>query len=160
MGHSAQNVAPVRNAAPSSPAASAEAVRPPVLLVVEEQAGLADSIAELCAFLDIKVARTQPGAALATALRGVAPIGVLTESDADGLRICTTLKTIASYDPSLPTLVVTDGSPTILGTLDGAEYLWRLTGVARIADTHNPGAVVDFLARAGRRNGTGRLLSV
>jgi hypothetical protein len=106
------------------------------------------------------VTRTEPGTELAAALRDAVPIDVLTESDADAVRICTTLKTIASYDPSLPTLVVTDGSPAILGTLDGAEYLWRLTGVARITDTQNPRAMVDFLSRASRRSGTGRLLAV
>jgi hypothetical protein len=156
MGHSASPASLARNIAPAGPTPGDT----PVLLVIEERPGLADSIAELCAFLNIRVIATAPGVALAVALRKTAPIAVLAESDIDGLRLCNTLKTIASYDPALPILVLTDANPAILGTLDGAEYLWSLTNVIRVTGAQYPRAVMEFLAAAGRRCDGARLIAV
>lgn len=130
------------------------------LLVLVGPDGISPQLAMMCQSLDIEVIEVVSHHDLPFRLHHHRPIGVVSELNPCSPASCAGLRSIASYDPAMPVLLVTNADPTILGTLDAAEQLWGLSCLERIADPPSVKDLMRFLFQAGRRLGHGRLLPV
>jgi len=68
--------------------------------------------------------------------------------------------TVAQHDPSLPVLMMTDGDAAVAGAVQAVTELWGLTEVMQAACWPAPGALAEFLCRAGMRGNCLALMPV
>ncbi|MBN8875597.1 MAG: hypothetical protein J0H67_22405 [Rhodospirillales bacterium] len=135
--------------------------RSPVLIVVESGETLTAALEELCAFLGIGVLQVRdPAPPLTRLLVRHQPIAVVAELEGEAQDGCHVLMTVARFDPTLPVLMVAGEEPHLLGAVDAVQELWGLTAVTTTSALPRGGALVEYLFRAGRRAGIGRLLPV
>jgi hypothetical protein len=130
------------------------------ILIVREPDKVSDSIALVCEFLDIVVEHITPADDLRSMLEILRPMAVITDlsgEQQDGFHV---LKLTASYDPSLPVLMLTEDDPALLGALDAVQEVWGLTQVATASLSLGVGALVDFVCHAARSAGRPRLMRV
>ncbi len=152
---------------PASPPATSRATtraapnrRTPMVLVLEDGQAMSDAMREMCGFLEIAVDRIDCDEDLLPFLQRYRPMAVVAAMDAEGQDGGHVLKTVARHDPSLPVLLMTDGDPTLAGAADAVTELWSLTEVVQAGSWPAPGAMVEFLCRAGLRGNCLGLLPV
>jgi CheY-like chemotaxis protein len=134
--------------------------RMPLVLVLEDGQSLSDSLRELCGFLAVSVERIDSTENLLPFLRSGRPMAVVAAMAAEGQDGANVLKTVALHDASLPVLMMTDGNPALAGAADAVTELWGLTEVVQAAEFLSPGALVQFLCRAGLRGNCLALLPI
>ena len=145
----------------SSPiTALAEHGERPVLLVVESHPALAPAIDEVCRFLGIRSEGVGDTLAVARALHEFRPIGVLASAQEIDCSVYDLMMAVAGFEPDLPVLLVTDDRASVRGAVHGAPLLWQLGGLIHLTRRLDTTDLVEFLFRAARRSGTGRLLTV
>ena len=132
----------------------------PVVLVLEQHERLSRGYGHLFDYLGIRLARVRAGQALAAAVRAEQPMAILWSLDADGFDACQVLATIAEHDRTLPILVVAGKDARTVGIVEALEELWGFSEVHKFSGNPELQEVVEFLFRAGRKNGTCRMLSV
>jgi hypothetical protein len=130
----------------------------PALLVVESIPGLAPSIDEVCGFLGIRSEGVEDTLAIGQALRDLQPIGVIATADEIDCAVYDLMMAVAGFEPDLPVLLVTDNRPSVRGAVNGAQRLWQLGGLIHLARRLDTNDLVEFLFRAARRSGFGRLM--
>ncbi len=126
-------------------------VRAPTVVVVEDAPRWSQSMEELCAFLEVRLVWLPSEGDLAPILRHCRPMAVLANMDGSGQDGCHVMKLVAAHDPDLPIMVITGGDAKIAGAADAVEEIWGLTSVVQRDVPPNPGDLVEFLFRAGRR---------
>ncbi len=132
--------------------------RQPLLLIVDDGAGIAATLQPICDFLDIAVEQLPSEHDLAGALRNYRPMAVIAHLDCKGQDGCHVMMTVAQHDPSLPILLLTGDNPALVGAADAVEELWSLEAVVKFPRLPNVGAIVDFIFRAGRKGRCIRLV--
>ncbi|MBU6499130.1 MAG: hypothetical protein KGJ41_14325 [Rhodospirillales bacterium] len=135
-----------------------DAIRDPVVMVVEEMPALGVAIAEVCDFLRIRVEHVSSARELAQAMPHQRPIAVLSEARSIDCSVYDLLMAVASYDTALPVLLVINDQPSQRGALDAAQRLWQLTEVSRVGQRPGIRGLIDFLFLAGRKSGAERML--
>ena len=150
----------VRVAAQDIGGGSADAIRQPLVLVIEDEYTISSAFRSICECLNVAVARMPTVDDLGSALRQRTPMAVVAEMDAAGQDGCHVLMTVAAHDRDLPVLLITGDDSALLGAIDAVEEIWQLTSVDKWPGLLGVGAVVDFLFRAGRKGGCMRLMSV
>lgn len=135
-------------------------VRRPVVLVLEDEQALSNSLRDLCDFLEIRMERLASDEPLTPFLKRCRPMAVIAPMEAEGQDGAHVLMTVAEYDRSLPVLLLTDGDPRLAGAADAIIELWGLTGVSQGAVWPAPGALVEFLCRAGVRGNCLGMMSI
>lgn len=126
-------------------------VREATVVVVEDRSQWSHAIEELCAFLEVRLARVSGEDDLAPVLRDRRPMAVLASMDGEGQDGCHVMKLIAAHDPELPILMLTGGDAALAGAADAVEELWGLTSVVKHNTPPSPSEIVEFLFRAGQR---------
>jgi ActR/RegA family two-component response regulator len=144
--HSSQDIEPIQ--------------RHPLLLIVDDDDGIAAILQPICNFLDIVVERLPSEQDLADALRDHIPMAVVAHLDCQGQDGCHVMMTVAHYDRSLPILLLTGDDPALAGAADAVEELWKLQSVMKYPRLPSIGGVIDFIFRAGRRGRCMRLTPV
>ncbi|HTW29980.1 MAG TPA: hypothetical protein VME92_22845 [Acetobacteraceae bacterium] len=130
------------------------------VIVAERTRRLSRSVAPLLGSLGIELRSVCPGEPLRDALREVRPMAVLSRVDdqaEDGRGV---MATVAAHDPSLPVLLVAGRDPDIQATIADTERRLGLSQLHRFAWQPGMGDFLEFLFRAGMRNGHGRLMPV
>ena len=148
---------PSRGQLPSEPESGAGTQRVVMLETADEPSPM---LTEVCTALDVEVIHLASHHDLPFTLHHRQPMAVVVVVNRMGPDICQALRSIASFDRTLPVLVITADDPACLGIVDASEQLWRLTGLSSSAEMPDMGYVVDFLFRAGRKGQVGRLLPV
>jgi DNA-binding NtrC family response regulator len=121
------------------------------VVAVEDHEGWGDAVAELCAFLDVRVLRLNPGDDLAEVLRRERPMAVIAGMDGAEQDGCHVLKLVGGHDPDLPIMLTGGTDPVLRGAAEAVRDVWELTGTVVIADLPSAGEIMDFLSRAGRQ---------
>jgi hypothetical protein len=132
----------------------------PVLVVVETAPSLLVAIDEVCNALGVRVEVVGNTLALAETLHALRPIGVLAVVEEIDCAVYDMLMAVAGFEPDLPVLLATDTRASVRGAVNSAHRLWQLTGLIHLTRRLDASDVVEFLYRAGRRSGTGRLIPV
>lgn len=132
----------------------------PVLVVVETAPSLSVATDEVCSALGIRVEFVDDTLALAETLHALRPIGVLAVVEEIDCAVYDMLMAVAGFEPDLPVLLATDDRASVRGAVNSAHRLWQLTGLIHVTRRLETGDVMEFLFRAGRRNGTGRLMPI
>lgn len=131
----------------------------PLLLVAEEAAVLTPMVAELCAFLRVRVEQVAPSM-LGGALLLHSPVGVLCHAARTGRAVAQVLRAVIAIDPGLPVMVVTDQDPSREARLAVAPEIIRLDRLVWLEQVPDLRRMVDFLFLAERRAGRGGLVPV
>ena len=132
----------------------------PALLVVESLPGLAPAVDEVCSFLGVRSEGVSDTLAIGQALRDLLPMGVIAMADEIDCAVYDLMMAVAGFDQDLPVLLVTDDRASVRGAVRGAQLLWQLGGLIHVARHLDTNDLIDFLFRAARRSGVGRLLPV
>lgn len=128
------------------------------VIVLAGRDGPSVRLLRMCAALEIEVISVTSHHDLPFRLHHTQPMAVISEIDPQGLASCAALRSIASYDQDIPVLLVSGDDPVVLGTIDAAQELWKLSGLCRLATPPSPGDLIHFLYQAGRQAGSGRLM--
>jgi DNA-binding NtrC family response regulator len=131
-----------------------------MVVIVSDDAVLANSLELVCDFLDLGVERVSSEQDLMGVLRSHGPMAVITEMDGRGQDGFHVMMTVSRHDRSLPLMLLTNDDPILAGAAEAVQELWGLTGVVKVDRPPAIGRLVDFLFRAGRRAGSMRLLPV
>ncbi len=128
----------------------ARARRAPVLLVVEDGVKLSAALLGICEFLRISIETVGGSDDLDKALRRRRPMAVLAELDGRTQDGCYVMMRVADYDRSLPMMLLTTSSPSLIGAAEAVEGLCGLSSVTRRPVLPEVGEIVEFLFCAGR----------
>jgi CheY-like chemotaxis protein len=133
---------------------------PHAVLVVRDDDKNNELLDTICEFLDIGVEHASSADDLATLLRGLRPMAVIADLDSEAQDGFHVMKVVASYDRTLPIMLLTSNDPSLLGAVDAVQAVWGLTRVATVNGTAGIGTLVDFMCRAARDAGRDRLIRV
>ena len=134
--------------------------RQAVVLIVSDSAETAIQLESVCAFFDLAVEVVASDENMLAMLREQRPMAVVSEivgGAQDGFHA---MRVVASYDPDLPIMVLTNGDPILMGAADAMQELCNLTMVSRTTAKPLAGQLAEFLFLAGRRAGCMRLVRV
>lgn len=141
-------------------ASFAEATTPGMVVVVVNDPMLARSVDAVCDFLGFGVEHVGADQDITQVLDELRPMAVIAEAegqDQDGYHV---MMMVADHNRALPLMLLTGGDPALVGAADAVQELWGLESVSLHMEHPGIGDLVDFLFRASRRAGSGRLLPV
>jgi DNA-binding NtrC family response regulator len=124
--------------------------REPIIVVVEDDGCLSETIREICDFLEVTVRPVASAEDLGPVLAQCRPMAVLATIEAHGQDGCHVMKTVADHDRNLPILLLTGGDPVLAGAADAVEELWGLSCVMKPPTLPGLGELVEFLCLAGQ----------
>jgi CheY-like chemotaxis protein len=130
------------------------------ILVVRDGEANNEFLSTICEFLDIGVEHASSRDDLLPLLRGLRPMAVIADLDGkvqDGFHV---MKIAASYQRTLPVMLLTGNDPALLGAVDAVREVWDLTRVTTITGTASIGVMIDFICHAARDAGMPRLMRV
>lgn len=130
------------------------------LIVVEKAPALSLGVEEVCRFLGIRVEPVAETLGIADALHALRPIGIIAAADEIDCAVYDLLMAVAGFERDLPLLLITDDRASVRGAVHSALMLWQLTGLIHLTRRLETSDLIDFIFRAGRKNGTGHLLPV
>jgi hypothetical protein len=120
-----------------------------VMLVLDDDGILYEALCGLCGFFDVRVERIDSNEPLLPFLKRCRPMAVVAPLDSEGQDGAHVLMTVARYDRSLPVLLLGDGDAALAGATDAVAEVWGLSSVTQSAGLPSPGALADFVCRAG-----------
>jgi len=132
----------------------------PVLLVLEKTPSLSLAVGEVCTFLGVRIEPVEDTIGIAQTLHALRPIAVLAIADEIDCAVYDLLMAVAGFDANLPVLIVTDDRASVRGAVHSAHKLWQLTDLVHLEGGIETRDLIDFLFRAGRNSGTGRMMPV
>jgi len=124
--------------------------REPIIVVVEDDGCLSETIRDICDFLEVTVRPLASREDLRPVLAECRPMAVLATIEALGQDGCHVMKTVADHDRNLPILLLTGGDPVLAGAADAVEELWGLSCVVKRPTLPGLGELVEFLCLAGQ----------
>ena len=139
-----------------SPAASSQ----PTVMIVGDDPEWAQAVETICDFFDIGVELVSSELDVGYLAREFRPMAIITAVDLKGQDGFHVMREIAGYAPDLPMMVLTGYDPAIMGAAEAMQEVTGLTSVRIEASLPSMGELVDFLFRAGRQSGVGRMMAV
>jgi DNA-binding NtrC family response regulator len=124
--------------------------REPVIVVVEDDGCLSETIQDICDFLEVTVRAVASEENLGPLLTKWRPMAVLAKVEAQGQDGCHVMKSVAEHDRNLPILLLTGGDPILAGAADAVEEVWGLSSVLKRPTLPKLGELVEFLCLAGQ----------
>ncbi len=132
----------------------------PLVMVVGDEPAWARSIEAICDFLDIGVEHVSSGLDVTYLMREFRPMAVITQVDLAGQDGFHVMQAVAAHDRRLPVMIVTGQDPAMMGAVDAMQEVTGLTTVRLETALPPMGEMVDFLFRAGRQAGIGRMMPI
>lgn len=129
-----------------------------LVLIVTDNGTLAQSLEMVCDFLGLAVETMTSDQTIGRRLEGLRPMAIITEADGRGQDGFHVMMEVARLDRDLPILLLTGEDPVLIGAAEAVSEVNGLTSVTMAAQAPPVGELVDFLFRAGRRFGWGRML--
>ncbi len=129
-----------------------------LVLIVTDNGTLARSLEMVCDFLGLAVEVLTSDEAVSPRLEIPRPMAIITEAESDGQDGFHIMMEVAQHDRDLPIMLLTGADPILMGAADAVCEANGLTSVTIVAQTPPVGELVDFLFRAGRRFGWGRMI--
>jgi CheY-like chemotaxis protein len=129
-----------------------------LVLIVTDNGPLARSLEMVCDFLGLAVEILTSDQSVGRRLESPRPMAIITEADGHGQDGFHVMKEVARHDRDLPILFVTGADPILMGAAEAVCEVNGLTSVTMTPQTPPVGELVDFLFRAGRRFGWGRMI--
>ena len=131
-----------------------------IVLIVSDDPCTIEKLAPVCEFLELRMEMASASADLRLVLQSHNPMAVITDMEGDEQDGFHVMKIIARYNRDLPTMLLTNGDPVLMGAADALQDLCGMTSVARTSGFPLAGQLVAFLFGAGRRSGCMRLVPV
>jgi hypothetical protein len=124
-----------------------------VVLVVEDTPRLSEAIRPVCDYLGLATEIIGPDVELPALMRDRRPVCVFTELETRDRDCCNVMQAAATYDRSLPILIVADCEDALLGVVDAVEDLLALSNVSKVKSVPSRGDIAEFLLKACRSQG-------
>lgn len=133
--------------------------RAPLLVVMEDTPNLAPGLGTICEYLGLHLRAITSLADIPQVLDEYRPLAIITEFEGTYQDGGDVLKAVATHDPNLPVMVLTNQDAAWQGATEALAETLNLPHV-EIPTTHpSLGTIVDFLTRAARHTRNRRLPS-
>lgn len=121
-----------------------------LLVVIEDAPALSPMLRPICEYLGLILRPASSAAELIDVLEDYRPLAIISPFEAEFMDGGHILKTIATQDPSLPVMLLTQQNPAFQGAVAAMVDVFGLPHVRVPAQDPTMGDLVDFLAHAAR----------
>lgn len=131
-----------------------------LVMIVGDDLSWGPGLDTICDFFGLVVEHVPSELDVAFLLREFRPMAVIAEADGRGQDGFHVMGAVADYDRTLPMMLLTGHDAALMGAADAMVEITGLTHMRVVADLPGMGEVIDFLFRAGRSAGIGRMMPV
>lgn len=131
-----------------------------MVMIVGDDLSWGQNLDLICDFFGIAVEHVPSELDVGHLLREFRPMAVIAEADGRGQDGFNVMLEVARHDPELPMMLLTGPDPALLGAADAMREVTGLTRLIALPELPALGEVLDFLFRAGRAAGVGRMMPV
>ncbi len=131
-----------------------------MVMIVGDDLSWGQNLDLICDFFGIAVEHVPSELDVGYLLREFRPMAVIAEADARGQDGFNVMLEVARHDPDLPMMLLTGQDPALLGAAEAMREVTGLTRLIAVPELPVLGDVIDFLFRAGRAAGIGRMMPV
>lgn len=131
-----------------------------VVLIVGDSDRLLPSLGPYCDFFRVRMLTAAADEDLPLVLRAERPIAVVGEIDGDVEEGCVLLTAVASYDPTLPLLMILRAGGRMMAAMETARQALRIRHLLTSTSLPMQGDLVSFLATAIMRSGRANFMPV
>ncbi len=143
------------------PADTAAAPAPQgMVMIVGDDLAWGQNLDLICDFFGIAVEHVPSHLDVGFLLREFRPMAVIAEVDGIGQDGFHVMQEVAAHDADLPVMLLTGHDPALLGAADAMTEITGLTRMNAVPELPPLGELIDFLFRAGRAAGVGRMMPV
>lgn len=121
-----------------------------LLVVIEDTPALSPMLRPICEYLGLILRPALSSAELIDLLEDYRPLAIISPFETEFMDGGHILKTIATQDPTLPVMLLTQQNPAFLGAVEAMVDVLGLPHVRIPAQDPTMGDLVDFLAHAAR----------
>jgi CheY-like chemotaxis protein len=121
-----------------------------LLVVIEDTPALSPMLRPICEYLGLILRPASSAAELIDLLEDYRPLAIISPFEAEFMDGGHILKTIATQDPTLPVMLLTQQNPAFQGAVEAMVNVFGLPNVNVPAQDPTMGDLVDFLAHAAR----------
>lgn len=131
-----------------------------LVMIVGDDLSWGQGLDTICDFFGLAVEHVPSELDVAYLLREFRPMAVIAEVDGYGQDGFHVMGEVAAYDPDLPMMILTGRDPALMGAADAMREITGLTHLRVKEELPAIGEVIDFLFRAGRAAGVGRMMPI
>ncbi len=128
------------------------------LMIVGDNLTWARNLDVICDFFGIAVEHVTSDLDVGYLLREYRPMAVIAEVDGRGQDGYNVMMEVAQHDADLPMMLLTGPDASLAGAADAVQEMSGLTRLTVVPELPGMAAIVDFLFRAGRAAGVGRMM--
>lgn len=131
-----------------------------MVMIVGDDLSWGQNLDLICDFFGIAVEHVPSELDVGHLLREFRPMAVIAEADGRGQDGFNVMLEVARHDPELPMMLLTGPDPALAGAADAMREVTGLTRLIAVPELPALGEVIDFLFRAGRSAGVGRMMPI
>lgn len=131
-----------------------------LVLIVSDNPSWGQGLDVICDFFGLALEQAPSELDVGFLLREFRPMAVIAEADGQGQDGFHVMRAVAEHDASLPMLLLTGGEPGLAGAAEAMQEITGLSNLRVAAALPSIAETIDFLFRAGRRAGIGRMMPV
>jgi len=131
-----------------------------VVIIVSDDPSAGDTIDMICDFFGLAVELVPTDFDLWPFLQEFRPMAVIAHADGSGQDGFHVMRTVAEYDCAIPVMLLCGGDPVLAGAAEAVQEVCGLNTLLAVPELPAIGSLVDFLFRAGRKAGLGRMMPV
>lgn len=131
-----------------------------LVMIVGDDLSWGPGLDAICDFFGLVVEHVPSELDVAFLLREFRPMAVIAEADGRGQDGFHVMGAVADYDRTLPMMLLTGRDAALMGAADAMVEITGLTHMRIAEELPGMGEVIDFLFRAGRSAGIGRMMPV
>lgn len=129
-----------------------------LIMVVTDHVARFRPLEVVCDFFDIGVEFVSSSLDVKFLMQEFRPMALVTEAELSGQDGFHVMRQVAEHNRTLPVMIVTGADPALLGAADAIQDISGLTDVRAAMTLPSMAEMVDFLFRAGRQAGIGRMM--
>jgi ActR/RegA family two-component response regulator len=129
-----------------------------LVMIVGDDLSWGPRLDAICDFFSLAVEHVPSELDVAYLLREFRPMAIIAEVDGQGQDGFHVMQAVSAYDPDLPMMLLTGHDQALMGAADAIREIAGLTRLLIVAELPNMADTIDFLFRAGRVAGIGRMM--
>jgi len=148
---------PAGSLPPAHPSPDVEdraAHRANLLVVIEDEPTLSPVLRPICEYLGLILRSAASSAELRDVLEDYRPLAIISPFETEYMDGGHILRTIATQDPTLPIMLLTQREPVFHGAIEALVELFGLPNIRVPTQDPTTGDLMDFLAHAARHTRT------
>lgn len=131
-----------------------------LVMIVGDDLSWGQNLDLICDFFGLAVEHVSSDLDISILLREFRPMAVIAEVDGHGQDGFNVMMEVAKHDADLPMMLLTGPDAALAGAADAVQELTGMSTVTVVPELPHLAGIVDFLFRAGRAAGIGRMMPV